>query len=296
MKVAYLGMGNMGWRMAANLYKAGFETSVWARPEGNSWKNVEMLMERGLKGCRTIAEAIEGAEIIATCVTNDAAVNEVCGEILKTVKPGTVIMDHSTIGPHTAESLRDEFAEKGCDFLDVPISGGETGAEAGTLTLMAGGDKKAFDKCKGYFDAVSSYAVYMGATGTGCMTKLLANQMSGINHVVVCEAVNEAKRIGIDIESFYTVVTHAWGRSHAFERIVLERLKDNTFYPSYAPCEMINKDLHHAVELADELGIDAKFAKMASEYYQRSCDIGHNKWDQASVILLMEQDNPEKKD
>ena len=203
-------------------------------------------------------------------------------------------MDHSTIGPHTCQELKEQLAAKSCPFLDVPISGGESGAEAGTLTLMAGGDKDAFEQCRAYFDAVSSYAVYMGATGTGSMTKLLANQMSGINHVVVCEAVNEAKRIGIDLDSFYTVVTHAWGRSHAFERIVPERLMDYNFYPSYAPCEMINKDRHHALELADELGIDAKFARMASEYYQRSCDIGHNKWDQASVILLMEEDN--KKD
>ena len=291
MKIAYLGMGNMGWRMAANLHKAGHEVSVWARPSGSSWKNAEMLAGRGLKACTTIEEAVKGADVVASCVTNDAAVMEIYEKVLPVIRAGAVAMDHSTIGPHTCEALKAKLLEKGCAFLDAPISGGESGAEAGTLTLMVGGDKAAFEACKPYFDAVSSYAVHMGETGTGAITKLLANQMSGINHVVVCEAVNEANRAGIDLNSFYTVVTHAWGRSHAFERIVPENLMDNTFYPSYAPCEMINKDLHHALELAEELGVEPKFARMATEYYQRSCDAGRNKWDQASVILLMEEDS-----
>ena len=291
MKIAYLGMGSMGVRMAANLSKAGNDVSVWARPEGRSWSNVEKLMEQGLRGCRTISDAILGAEIVGMCVTNDEAVMEVCRQVLETVQPGTIILDHSTISPHTANELQKLFEAQGCFFLDAPISGGESGAEAGTLTLMIGGDKAAFEKCRQYFEAVSSYAVYMGESGSGSVTKLLNNQISGINHVVVCEAVNMAKRYGIDLESLYTVVNHSWGRSFAFERIVLERLKDDTFYPTYAPCEMINKDMKHALELADELGVKAEFAHMASGYFQRSCDEGHNKWDQASVILCMEADS-----
>lgn len=291
MVIAYLGMGNMGRRMSYNLHKAGHDVRVWARPEGSSWKYVEELAEKGLTGCRTIAEAISGAQIVAICVTNDAAVTEVCGEVLDGCGPDTIVMDHSTISPHTAQTLAKSFTEKNCYFLDAPISGGESGADAGTLTLMFGGDKDAFDRCKEYTDAVSSYAVYMGESGCGSITKLLNNQLSGINHVAVCEAINEANRVGIDLEALYCVINHSWGRSFAFERIVLERLKDRTFYPTYAPCEMINKDMHHALELAEELGVDAKFAKMASEYFQRSCDEGHHKWDQASVILCMEQDS-----
>lgn len=291
MKVAYLGMGNMGVRMAPNLKKAGFDVAVWARPEGSSWKNVEMLMEQGLTGCKTIEDAVKDAKIAGMCVTNDQAVVDVATKALAAMQPGAILMDHSTISPHTANMLADLFEKKGCKFLDAPISGGESGAEAGTLTLMIGGDKAAYDACAGYLDAVSKYAVYMGKSGSGSITKLLNNQISGINHVVVCEAVNMAKRAGIDLESLYTVVNNSWGRSFAFERIVLERLKDDTYYPTYAPCEMINKDMHHALELADELGVKAEFAHMACEFFQRSVDEGHAKWDQASVILCMEADS-----
>jgi len=290
MKIAYLGMGNMGVRMAPNLYKAGFDVSVWARRNGSSWGNVEKLMKEGLTGCSEIEDAVKGAEIVATCVTNDAAVVEVIEKSIPYLTPGTIVMDHSTISPSTAMDLANRLSEKGCSFLDAPISGGESGAEQGTLTIMVGGQKDAFDKCKAYFDAVSRYAVYMGDSGRGSITKLLNQHMSGINHCVVCESVLMAKRANIDLESFYTVVNNSWGRSFAFERIVLERLLNDTFYPTYAPSEMINKDMHHVLELAEDLGYDPKFAKIASECFQKNVDAGRGKWDQASVIIGMEED------
>src|SRR5665647_85915 len=284
MKISYLGMGNMGVRMAPNLYKAGFDISIWSRYNGSSWSNVEKLMNEGLTGFREIEETVKGAKIVGMCVSNDDAVIEVIDKVLPYLEAGTIILDHSTISPQNAILLANRLKEKGCYFLDAPISGGESGAEQGTLTIMVGGDKDAFERCKDYLDAVSRYAVYMGKSGSGSVTKLLNQHMSGINHAVVCEAVLLAKRANIDLESFYTVINNSWGRSFAFERIVLERLIGNTFYPSYAPCEMINKDMHHVVELAEDLGYNPKFAKIASAYFQRNVDEGRGKWDQSSII------------
>lgn len=288
MKVSYLGMGNMGVRMAPNLAKAGFDVSVWARYQGSSWGNVEKLMKQGITGCKTIEEAVNGARIIGMCVTNDVAVVEVATAALSFMQPGTIMLDHSTIAPETATMLARLYEEKGCFFLDSPISGGESGAEAGTLTIMIGGDKAAFDTCEKYLEAVAKHAVYMGTSGCGSITKLLNQHMAGINQAVVCEAVIMAKRAGINLESLYTVVNNSWGRSFAFERIVIERLLNDTFYPTYAPSEMMNKDLHHVLELAESLDYHAKFASLASEYFQKNVDEGRGKWDHASIILGME--------
>ena len=288
MKIAYLGMGNMGVRMAPNLYKAGFGISVWARYQGNSWCNVEKLAQQGIKGCQTIEEAVKGARIIGTCVTNDQAVIEVVTAALPCLEPGTILLDHSTIAPETARHLAEKYKEKDCSFLDCPFSGGESGAEAGTLTVMVGGDRKSFEFCKEYFDAISRYAIYMGESGCGSITKLLNQHMAGINQAVVCEAIIMAKRANIDLESLYTIINNSWGRSFAFERIVIERLLHDDFYPTYAPSEMMNKDLHHVLELAESLSYNAKFAHLASEYFQKNVDEGRGKWDHSSIIKCME--------
>ena len=288
MKIAYLGIGNMGVRMAPNLHKGGFDVSVWARYQGNSWHNVEKLMQQDIMGCKTIEDAVKGARITGMCVTNDQAVIEVAMTALPYLEPGAIVLDHSTIAPETARDLAEKYNEKGCFFMDCPISGGESGAEAGTLTVMAGGDRKSFELCKDYFDAISSYAVYMGESGCGSITKLLNQHMAGINQAVVREAVIMAKRANIDLESLYTIINNSWGRSFAFERIVIERLLHDSFYPTYAPSEMMNKDLHHVLELAESLNCDAKFARLASDYFQKNVDAGRGKWDHSSVIMCME--------
>lgn len=288
MKVSYLGMGNMGIRMAPNLAKAGFDVRVWARYQGSSWGNVEKMMQQGITGCKTIEEAVRDARMIGMCVTNDEAVVEVAAAALPFMQPGAIMLDHSTIAPETAMKLAHMYQEKGCFFMDSPISGGESGAEAGTLTIMIGGDKAAFDACETYLKAVAKHAVYMGASGRGSITKLLNQHMAGINQAVVCEAVIMAKRAGIDLESLYTVVNNSWGRSYAFERIVMERLLHDTFLPTYAPSEMMNKDLHHVLELAESLEYDAKFAQLASAYFQKNVDAGRGKWDHSSIIIGME--------
>jgi len=288
MKVAYLGMGNMGVRMSPNLHKAGFEVSVWSRRSGSSWPNVEKLIQIGLHGTDDIAEAVRGARFVGMCVTNDAAVLEVVEKAMPHLDPGTILLDHSTIAPETARVIAAKLKTVGVQFLDAPISGGESGAAAGTLTIMIGGERSAFDAAQAYLKPVSRYAVYMGESGTGSITKLINQHLAGINQAVVCEAIIMAKQAHIDLESLYTVVNNSWGRSYAFERIVLERLANNDFLPTYAPSEMMNKDLHHVLELAADLGFDAPYARMTSRYFEENVESGRGKWDHSSIILSME--------
>lgn len=283
-------MGNMGFRMATNLNKAGFDISVWSRYKGSSWSNVEKLIKEGLKGCQEIEEAVKEAKIVGMCVSDDEAVTDVIGKVLPYLENGTILLDHSTISPKTAIILANRLKEIGCYYIDAPISGGEIGAEQASLTIMVGGEKHAFEECKAYLDAISMHAVYMGGSGRGSITKLLNQHLSGINHAVVCEAVSLAKSANIDLEPFYNVINNSWGKSFAFERIIHERLMNYIFYPSYSPSEIINKDMHQLLELAEDLNYDPKFAKIASDYYQRNVDEGRGKWDQASVILCMEED------
>lgn len=167
--------------MSPNLFKAGFEVSVWSRRNGSSWPNVEKMIEMGLHGTDDIAAAVKDAKFVGMCVTNDLAVLDVIEKAMPFLEPGTIVLDHSTIAPETATKISAMLKEIDVYFLDAPISGGESGAAAGTLTIMIGGEKSAFDAAQEYLKPVSRYAVYMGESGTGLITKLLNQHLAGIN-------------------------------------------------------------------------------------------------------------------
>lgn len=288
MNIAYLGMGAMGVRMSANLLKAGHQVRVWNRLGSvNGDKNKALLVQQGAVACDTIEEAVAGCEIIGMCVTDDKAVRAVVETALPALAEGAIVIDHSTISPETTIELYEFLKKNGKYFLDGPISGGEKGAEEGTLTIMVGGDREAFDKTEIYLAAVSNNAVYMGASGRGSITKLVNQHLAGVGQAIVCEAFTMAKKAEIEIEALYKVIMQSWGRSFVFERSVLERLKDSTFYPTYAPSEMMNKDLHHVVELAESLEAPCVFAKTASGFFQANVDAGRGKWDHSSIVLSM---------
>jgi len=288
MNIAYLAIGAMGVRMSANLLKAGHNLKVWNRPGSkNGDHNIAILIEKGAIACDTIAEAVENCEIIGMCITDDEAVCQVIEAALPKLLNGAILLDHSTILPQTSISLAEKLKKQGVDFLDAPISGGEQGAEEGTLTIMIGGEKDAFLRAAPYFEVVSNNYVYMGESGRGSITKLINQHLAGVGQAVVCEAVMLAKNAKIDIDSLYRVIMKSWGRSFVFERSVIERLKDSTFYPTYAPSEMMNKDLHHVLAIAEDLHSPSLFANLASDIFQKNVDAGRGKWDHSSIILSM---------
>lgn len=288
MNIAYLGLGAMGVRMSANLLKAGHNLKVWNRPGSkNGDYNKALLIEKGAIACKTASEAVEDCEIIGMCVTDDEAVCKVIEAALPKLSSGAIVLDHSTILPQTSIFLAEKLKKQGIDFLDSPISGGELGAEDGTLTIMIGGEQEAFFRTASYLEAVSNNYVYMGTSGRGSITKLVNQHLAGVGQAVVCEAVMLAKSAKIDLDSLYRVIMKSWGRSFVFERTVIERLKEGEFYPTYAPSEMMNKDLHHVLKLAEDLHSSSEFAKLASEIYQKNVDAGRGKWDHSSIILSM---------
>ena len=211
MNVAFIGIGVMGSGMAANLLKAGHTVRVYTRTR----EKAQGVLAQGGIWCDDIAGCVAGVDAVITIVGYPRDVEEVYfGEngILDSAAPGTCLVDMTTTAPELAVRIAQAGAQRGFKVLDAPVSGGDTGARNGTLTIMAGGDRAAFDQCMPLFEAMGKVIRYTGAAGTGQHTKM-ANQIAIAGTVAgVAEAVAYAQKAGLDImDTLATIGTGAAG-------------------------------------------------------------------------------------
>lgn len=197
--VAFLGLGTMGGPMASNLARRGLQVRGWNRtPERPS---VLAARDAGVAVAADIAEAVAGADIVAICVGDAADVDEVLytdGGVAACAVSGTLVIDFSTIGPVAAHDFHVRLAAEGLRFLDAPVSGGDVGARAGTLTVMVGGDARDFAAAAPVFDAVGNMAKHCGPAGAGQAVKLCNQVLAALHMVALCEAFTLARLQGID--------------------------------------------------------------------------------------------------
>lgn len=197
MRVGFVGLGVMGAPMAANLLRAGHEVAVWARRV----ESAQPLIARGAQFAATPAALSARAEAVFTVVTADADVEAVvCGDhgLLQGVRPGTVIVDHSTIAPATARVIAARLAARGVDFLDAPVSGGGAGAQAATLSIMVGGEAAALERVRPLLEALGRTIVHVGPSGAGQVAKA-CNQMVMVAAIQACaESARLAAAHGLD--------------------------------------------------------------------------------------------------
>ncbi len=205
MKVAFIGIGIMGQGMVGNLLRSGHEVHIHSRTKAKA----ESSQAAGAIWHDTVAGCIQGAEAVVTIVGFPADVEEVyfgAEGILACAEPGTVIIDMTTTSPELAIRIWREAAQKGILALDAPVSGGEAGARDGTLAIMAGGDRKAFDRCMPLFEAMGKNIRYAGAAGAGQHTKM-ANQIAIAGAISgLCEAIAYARSVGLDEESMLNTI------------------------------------------------------------------------------------------
>ncbi|MFQ5880389.1 MAG: NAD(P)-dependent oxidoreductase, partial [Dehalococcoidia bacterium] len=217
-RIGFIGLGIMGRPMAKNLLKAGFAVTAYNR----SRPALEEVVAAGAQAAGSPKEAAAAAEVVITIVTDSPDVEQVIlgpEGVIEGVRPGTAVIDMSTISPQVTSRIAARLAEAGASMLDAPVSGGQWGAEAGTLSIMVGGDEEAFRRCLPVLEAMGKKIVHCGPSGMGQMMKLCNQIVVGINNLAMAEAIVFANKTGLDLDKMVEVITAGAASSWAMANL-----------------------------------------------------------------------------
>ena len=284
-KVAFLGLGVMGYHMAGHLAKAGHDVTVYNRTGS---KAARWTDEFGGTRKATPAEAAAGNGIVFACVGNDDDVRSVTvgeGGAFEGMDTGAVFVDHTTASADVARELAAVATERGLGFLDAPVSGGEAGAVNGVLTVMVGGEQAVFDRCRGVIDAYARAVTLLGPVGSGQLTKM-ANQIC-IAGVVqgLAEALNLAERSGLDAKLVLDVISKGAAQSWQMENRGATMV-DDEFEFGFA-VDWMRKDLDMCLAQGHRVGALLPLTALVNEFYARVQARGGGRWDTSSLMRLL---------
>ncbi len=265
MKIGFIGLGNMGNPMAANLVAAGHDVAGFDTAQV-SIPGVEM-MESG-------ANAASGVEIVITMLPNGQILRAVADEIIPAMSPGSVWIDCSTVDVDSARAVASQAAAADVLAVDAPVSGGIGGAAAGTLTFMAGGSDTAFEKAKPLFDIMGQKAVHCGESGAGQAAKICNNMILGVTMIATCEAFALADKLGLDRQKMFDVVSTSSGYSWTMNAycpapgVGPASPADNDYLPGFA-AELMLKDLRLSQQAAESSDADTPMGQVATAIYEK---------------------------
>ena len=281
-KVAFLGLGVMGYPMAGHLAAKGHEVTVYNRTaaKAEAW----VAQHCGAMGL-TPAEAAAGADFVMTCVGNDDDLRAVCaGEAgaFAGMKPGAVLVDHTTVSARVTAELHALAGEKGLSFLDAPVSGGQAGAENGALSVMCGGEEAVFDAASPVIDAYAKACLLMGPSGAGQLTKM-CNQIA-IAGVVqgLSESLNFAQAAGLDGEKVIGAISQGAAGSWQMSNRYKTMLEDH-FEHGFA-VDWMRKDLGICLSTGDEIGAALPLTALVDQFYKDVQAMGGGRWDTSALI------------
>lgn len=286
MRVAFIGLGVMGYPMAGFLRGAGHEVTVFNRTTSKADAWVE---QHGGARADTPAAAATNAELVFTCVGNDDDVRAVIlGDdgVMNGIGDGSVIVDHTTASAIVAREIYDEAAARDIGFLDAPLSGGQAGAESGQLTIMVGGDEPVYGRALPVMDCYAKACTLIGPVGSGQLAKMV-NQIC-IAGVVqgLSEGLHFAKRAGLDparvIGAISKGAAQSWQMENRWETMIA-----NEFDFGFA-VEWMRKDLKIALEEAERNGATLDMTRLVDGYYAEVQELGGNRWDTSSLIARLE--------
>ena len=244
-RVGFIGLGIMGYHMAANLVNAGYEVLAYDVVPAC----VERAAERGCVPCVSIREVAEGCDVIVTMLPNSPHVKAVvlgAGGVLEHARPGTLIIDMSSIAPEASREVERACREKGVRMVDAPVSGGEPKAKDGTLAIMVGGTEEDFERAKPYFEPLGSSAVLVGPIGSGNTCKLTNQIIVAVNIAALAEGLMLAKRAGADPEKVFNAIKGGLAGSTVMNAKAPMML-DGSFKPGFK-IDLHIKDLSNALD------------------------------------------------
>ncbi|MEQ9662400.1 MAG: 3-hydroxyisobutyrate dehydrogenase [Parasphingopyxis sp.] len=287
--IAFIGLGNMGGGMAANLAKAGHDVAAFDISE-------EALGAAKAKGCRTAAsgaEAVKGAEAVVTMLPAGKHVRAVyTDDVFDHAEPGTLLLDCSTIDVDTARSVADQAAAKGFAMVDAPVSGGILAAEGGTLTFMVGGTDEAFERARPILEAMGKAVIHAGDAGNGQAAKICNNMLLGATMIATCETFNLAEALGLDPQVFYDISSQASGQSWSMTSycpvpgVGPETPADKDYAGGFQAPLML-KDLKLAMEAAEASDTRTPMGAKARALYEHFVGEGGERKDFSGIIQFL---------
>jgi 3-hydroxyisobutyrate dehydrogenase-like beta-hydroxyacid dehydrogenase len=259
-KVGFIGLGLMGSRLTRRLHSFGWHIRAWNRspqPAGE-------LRKEGVTIAPSVADLVAGSDVILSSLANDAAVRSVYldkGGVFSTAEPGTVILEMSTISPELSRSLHKKARARGVNFLDVAISGSTPAVDAGTITLLAGGDKQTFEQCVPIYESIASQWFLIGPGSSGIQMKLVVNLLLGIGMQAIAEAVSLGEHLQIDRNVLLGVLSKTAVMPPGFLG-KLQKINDGDYSPEF-PLRLMSKDMDLVMDAAKTSGADLPAASVA---------------------------------
>jgi 3-hydroxyisobutyrate dehydrogenase len=286
MSIGFIGVGNMGNPMAANVLKAGFPMVVFdMNPQA-----MQNLIQGGAQRAASAREVVERSELVLTSLPASPDVEAVYlepGGLVESAKPGTILIDLSSVLPSTPRKIEPRAKERGVYFLEAPVSGGVSGARAATLAVMVGGDPEVLTRAHPVLRAIGPNIFHVGPVGAGNIIKAINNMMASVNSLAMMEGVALGVKAGLDPMTIYEVVKASSGGSKALERIP-NSLVPRKFEPGFK-VQLMNKDLETFNTVAKELHVPVSFANVAQQYQQAAIAAGLADQDTSVVMTIIER-------
>ncbi len=287
--IAFIGLGNMGGGMAANLVKAGHGVNAFDLADA-------ALAQAGENGCATftnVRDAVAGVDAVVTMLPNGKIVENVYeNEVIGYAPVSAILLDCSTIDVATARKVASDAAAAGYAMVDAPVSGGIAAANGGTLTFMVGGTDEAFARAQPILDPMGKAVIHAGGNGAGQAAKICNNMLLGASMIATCETFRMAEKLGLDLQTFYDISSKASGQNWSMTSycpvpgVGPQSPADNGYQGGFATALML-KDLKLAMEAAHSVEADVPMGERAAELYQAFADAGQGGLDFSAIIKTL---------
>ena len=287
-KLAFIGLGNMGSGMCANLARGGFDVTAFDLSE----EAVKKAAGAGAKAAATVPDAVRDADMVVTMLPAGKHVHSVYfGDdgVARNVRPGTLFLDCSTISVEEARDAAKKAEAAGFSYMDAPVSGGTAAAEGGTLTFMVGGPAEGFERARPVLDKMGKNVFHAGGPGNGQAAKIANNMLLGISMIGTCEAFNLAEKLGLDAQTFFDISSTASGQCWSMTSYcpapgpVPAAPSNRDYKPGFAVAMML-KDLKLALASAEGAGAEIPLGSHAEEIYDALNDDGFSGLDFSGVM------------
>ena len=283
-KIGFIGLGIMGGPMASHLNNNGYNLSVFNRSSEKSEKWITQNTKA--KVCFSIKDVATDGDIIILCVGNDNDVRQIVNEIKALIKPGTVVIDHTTTSAKLAKEMNNILVKQGSYFLDAPVSGGEAGAQQGTLSVMVGGDEKIYMSIKNVIDSYSKFSKFMGPSGHGQLTKMV-NQICIAGLIQsLAEGIHFAKKSNLEVKDVIEVISKGAAQSWQMENRWKSMIDDE--YEHGFAVDLMRKDLEIVLEHANIIDADLEITDIVNSFYKDIQNAGGGRWDTSSLLRRIE--------
>jgi 3-hydroxyisobutyrate dehydrogenase len=286
MKIAFIGLGNMGGGMAANLVKAGHKVNAFDL-------SADALARAQENGCATftsVRDAVDGVDAVVSMLPNGTIVDSVFeNDVLGHAPTGAILLDCSTIDVDTARKVTADAVAAGYDMVDAPVSGGIAAANGGTLTFMVGGTDTAFARAEPILSAMGKAVIHAGGSGAGQAAKICNNMLLGASMIATCETFAMAEKLGLDLQTFYDISSKASGQNWSMTSycpvpgVGPTSPADNEYQGGFATALML-KDLKLAMEAAQSVNADVPMGARAAELYAQFDAAGKGGMDFSAII------------